>query len=250
MHPIRLAPMKIREILQHVGPETTTADMVALVDHPEADEAHVLAALRHRSLSSAAIEAVARHERWGARYAVKAAVVNHPKTPKTLALRVLSLLFWKELLRVSANYRLSMPIRVAAERRLVSQLPKLELGEKISIARSAPPRVISQLLEEASPRVIEALLRNPRLREIEILGLAENRNVSPETLRVLAQSPRWAVRLPVKLALVKNPRTPVHAALRLLGSFHKRDIARLLASGELPRIVALRAGQMAAPQST
>jgi hypothetical protein len=214
---------------------------MGLLDHPETEEAHVLAILRKRNLASTVTEAVARHERWGARYGVKAAVVNNPKTPKTLALRLVGALYWKELLRVTGNFQLSMPLRVAAENHLVERLAKLELGEKISLARSAPSRVISVLIAEAQPRVVEALLTNPRLREMEVLMVAENSKAPPETLRVIARSERWASRYPVKLALVKNPRTPVHTALGLLSSLPRQVVAKLMDWPDLPRVVYLGA---------
>jgi hypothetical protein len=134
-----------------------------------------------------------------------------------------------------------MPLRVAAEKYLVERLAKLELGEKIALARSAPPRVISILIVEAQARVIDALLTNPRLREMEVLSMAENSKVSPETLRVIARSERWASRFPIKLALVKNPRTPVHTALGLLSSLPRQVVAKLVDWPELPRVVYLGA---------
>jgi hypothetical protein len=212
-----------------------------LLDHPEAEEAHVLAVLRKRNVAGAAVETIARHERWGTRYRVKAAVVNNPKCPKTLSLRLVGGLFWKELLRVTGNFLLNMPLRVAAEQHLVERLAKLELGEKISLARSAPPRVVAVLIGEAQPRVVDALLHNPRLRETEVLNLAGNASVSPETLRVIAFNERWSTRYPVKLALVKNPRTPVHTALKLLLSLPRRTVAKLMDSSELPRVVRMGA---------
>ena len=145
---------------------------------------------------------------------------------------------------MTGNYQLSMPLRVAAEKYLVDRLAKLELGEKISLARSAPSRVITVLIAEAQARVVDALLNNPRLREMEVLSIAENSKVSPETLRVIAGSERWASRHPIRLALVKNPRTPVHTALRLLSSLPRRVVAKLMDGSELPRVVFLGAERL------
>lgn len=236
--------MDLRDLINTIGPDTPTDEMVSFLEHPDTEEAHVLAVLRKRNLPSAVIETLARNERWNGRYTVKAAIVNHPKTPKTLALRLLNLLFWKELLRTSTNFRLSMPVRIAAEGQLVTRLSKMELGEKVSLARGAPARVVSQLLEEAQPRVVEALLLNPRLREAEVVGLAERAAISSEVLRVLARSERWSSRYPVKMALVKNPRTPVHAALTLLGTLPRREVEKLVSSEALPRVVLVRANQL------
>lgn len=233
--------MGVRELLERMGPSSTVEAAAALLAHPDTEEAHVLAALRKGNLARGVIEAISRHERWSSRYTIRAAIVNHPKTPKTLALRLLNLLFWKELLRVTSNFRLSMPIRVAAERHLLDLIPKLELGEKITLARQVPLGIVLVFIKEESARVIEALLVNPRLREIEVRALAENPDTQPEVLRVVAQSSRWASREPVKLALVKNARTPVHVALRLLAQMPTQRIERLLCGHELPQVIRLGA---------
>jgi len=233
--------MGFRELLESMGPSSTVAAAAALLAHRDTEEAHVLATLRKRNLANGVIEAISRHERWSSRYAIRAAIVNHPKTRKTLALRLLNFLFWKELLKVTGNFRLSMPIRVEAERHLLNMIPKLELGEKITLARQVPLGIVLVFIKEESPRVIEALLVNPRLREIEVRALAENPDTQPEVLRAVAQSSRWAAREPVRLALVKNSRTPVHVALRLLVQMPKQRIERLLGQHELPQAVRLGA---------
>jgi hypothetical protein len=220
-----------------MGPTVEAGDVASFLEHPDTEEGHVLAALRKRDLASGAIEAVARAERWGGRAMIRAAIVNHPKTPRTLTLRLIQTLFWKELMRTTSNFRISMPVRVAAEKVLADRLPKLELGERVTLARAAPPTVIKVLLDEAHPRVIKVLLSNPKLREFEVLRLAENPRLSSDTLRVIAESDRWVCRYPIKIGLVKNPRTPVHVALRLLASLPRRNITQLVSTPDLPKVV-------------
>ena len=144
-------------------------------------------------------------------------------------------------MKVSVNFRLPMPIRVAAERHLLDRLPKLELGERITLARVAPSGVVSVLVTQNNERVIEALMTNPRLRESEVHGLTENKKASPGVLRVVAESPRWASRPAVRLALVQNGRTPVHTALRLLSPMPRDTLLRWLARYEFPTVIRLGA---------
>lgn len=233
--------MKPRDMVDRIGPHAT-ADVVApLLDHPETDESHLLRLLRKRELSSSVIEALARHDRWGRRHIVRAAVVNHPKTPRTLALRLLSLLFWKEQLKVATNMRLATPLRVAAENRLKERLPELEVGEKITMARSVPPSLVAALANEPEARLIHALLQNPRAREVDVVGIVARESTPPPVLRVVASSERWVSRPTVKLGLVRHRNTPVHVALSLLEKIPRRDLKKLVAANELPRVVALRA---------
>ena len=236
-----MSGVSLREILDSLGPHSAASDALPLLDHNEADEAHILALLRKRELATPVIEAVARHDRWNKRHVVRAAIVNHMKTPRTLALRMLSLLFWREQLRVATNIRLAMPLRVAAESRLRERLPELELGEKISMAHFAPPGLIPTLAEENHDRVIQSLLGNPRIREQEVVALARRESTSAAVLRVIAQSERWIVRPTIRTAVVSHRNTPVHVALTLVGRIPHRALRALVNGGELPPVVAIRA---------
>jgi hypothetical protein len=236
--------MLIKEILDSLGPHSAGNDAAPLLDHPEADEAHVLLLLRKRDLATPVIEAVARHDRWNKRQVVRGAIVNHVKTPRTLALRLLSLLFWREQLRVASNIRIAMPLRVAAESRLKERLPELELGEKVSIAHSAPLGLIPLLAASNQARVVQSLLRNPRMREQEVLTLVQRETTSGSVLRVVAQSERWVVRPLVTTGIVCHRNTPVHVALTLLGRMPRRTLMALVNNNELRPVVAIRARKL------
>lgn len=232
--------MRPRDWVETLGPHSEGSDVEDLLAHEETDEAHILRLLRKRELAASVLETVARHERWGRRHVVRAAVVNHPKTPRTLALRLLSLLFWKEQLRVASNLRLAMPLRIAAENRLKERLPELEAGEKIAMARSAPPSLIPILAADPNPRLVAALLVNPRMRESDVAGIVQRDTAPGPVLRVVAQSERWIHRPAIRMGIITHRQTPVHVALSLLSRLERRDLSKLARSEGLPRVVALR----------
>lgn len=238
--------MDVRELMARLGAGSSPDQARELLDHDDTEEAHLLAVLRKRDLPSSFLEAVARHERWNGRHVIKAAVVNHPQTPKTLSLRLLNQLFWKELLKVANNFRLSMPLRATAEKYLRDRLTELELGERITLARTATPGLIPGLARDKNARVIAALLNNPRLREVQVLALAEDPTSPSEILRVVGESERWASRPAVKLAVVTNRRTPVHTALRALKSMPRPAIKKLIAGDGVPPVIRLRAERILA----
>lgn len=236
--------MRPADWVEAVGPHSEPHDVEGLLDHLETDEAHILRLLRKRELAATVIETVARHERWGRRQIVRAAVVRHPKAPRTLALRLLSLLFWKEQLRVASNVRLAMPLRIAAENRLKERLPELEAGEKISMARSVPPSLIAILAADPNPRIVAALLVNPRMREADVVGIVHRDSTPGPVLRVVAQSERWIHRPAVRVGIIVHRHTPVHVALSLLSRVQRRDLRSLARAEGLPRVVALRIERM------
>ena len=134
-----------------------------------------------------------------------------------------------------------MPLRIAAEGRLKERLPELELGEKISIAHSAPAGLIPALAAESHARVIQSLLRNPRMREQQVLTLVKRETTSGSVLRVVAQSERWIVRLPIMTGIVSHRNTPVHGALTLVGRMPDQTLRALIKNNEVPPLVAIRA---------
>lgn len=236
--------MEIGEFFDKLGPHTSVAEAETFLSRTDTAEAHVLRLLRQRDLAPSVIEAVARHDRWRDRRVIRNGVVHHPKAPRTLTLRLLNFLFWRELLKVTANYRLPMPLRVAAEARLRDQLPSLETGEKISLARSAPEGLLPLLANAPDPRLIRALLANPRLKETEVVGIARREATPPPVLRVLATNERWSIRPSVRLAVVQHRNTPIHVALTLLSQCPPQVLRDLIMKNALPRVVAIRAERL------
>jgi len=239
-----VAVLTPRVLLDGLGPHSQASDVTPLLDHRESEEAHLLALLRRRELAPSIIEAVARHDRWNKRQSVRAAIVSHVKAPRTLALRLLPLLFWQEQLRVSANIRLAMPLRVAAEARLRERLPELELGERVSMARRAPVGLVPTLARDGDARVLRSLFHNPRAREQDILQVMKRDDLDADVLRVVSQSERWVVRPAIRDALVCHANTPVHVALSFLARIPKRQLESLLGEEALPRVVAIRAHEI------
>ncbi len=162
-------------------------------------------------------------------YEVRMEAARHPRTPQLLALRFIPGLYWADLVRVGLDMRLHPIVRRAAEMRLSERLPALAVGEKMAIARSASPGVLAVLRNDPTPRVIAALLENPRLTEGLLIPLLASESAAPAVLSVIASSPKWSVRYPVRLALCQNSRTPLDRALMLLPMLKRSDLAGVAA---------------------
>jgi len=104
----------------------------------------------------------------------------------------------------------------------------LTLGERKAIARKNDRDLIARVLRDPHPDVIRILLGNPCVTEDDIVRLCARRPVSVEVLREISRSTKWVVRYRVKLALVKNPLTPLEVGLQLaphLARQHAREIS-------------------------
>jgi hypothetical protein len=96
-------------------------------------------------------------------------------------------------------------------------------------AASASFEEIPLFVHDPSSKVVLALFENRDLTEEHILIVANRKNLSPEVLNAIYKDVRWSESYPVRLALAKNPKTPLFTALsiaRFLRLFDLADLAR------------------------
>jgi len=101
--------------------------------------------------------------------------------------------------------------------------------QRIALAANAAENEITLLVHDLSPRVIRALLENRNITEEHILIIANRKNLPAEVLDRIFRDRRWTESYPVRLALAKNPKTPLFTALsiaRFLRLFDLADLAR------------------------
>ena len=85
--------------------------------------------------------------------------------------------------------------------------------QRIALAENAAENEIALLMHDLSPRVIRALLKNRNITEEHILIIANRKNLPAEVLDRIFRDLRWTESYPVRLALAKNPKTPLFTAL-------------------------------------
>lgn len=96
-------------------------------------------------------------------------------------------------------------------------------------AAGASEEEIPLFVHDPSSKVVLALFENRNLTEEHILIIANRKNLSPQVLNILSKDVRWSESYRVRLALAKNPKMPLFAALsvaRYLRLFDLADLAR------------------------
>lgn len=183
-------------------------------------------------------------------YEVRAALARHPRTPRTAALRFVPGLYWRDLLEIGLDVKVTPTVRRAADTYLLRRLPGLAVGERIAIARRAGVAVLERLRADASPRVITALLENPRLTEEIILPMAASVKATPRALNLVAASPRWGRRYNLRVALSRNPQTPFQDLFEILPTLQSRDLEAVIEVAEHASIVHHRAATLLAERNS
>jgi hypothetical protein len=220
----------------------------ALLDEAPFDDVQLLALLR-RAVPAAFLEELGRTPPWSDHPRMMGAIVTSPRCPGALALRLVPSLFWSDLVVVAGTPRVASAVRNRAEALLCDLLPEMRLGERMTLAKRAPTRVLRMLLGEGEARVLEAALINPRLREEDLLAAIRDARATPALFEAIAASFRWRESYAVRLALVLQPRTPLGIALSQITSLVPRDLRRVSETRELRPLLQAAARRAAEPRS-
>jgi len=109
-------------------------------------------------------------------------------------------------------------------------------GKRIELAASASEDELSLLVHDPSPRVILSMLGNRNVTEEHILIVANRKNLPPEVLSAIFSDKRWSESYPVRLALAKNPKTPLFTALSIARFLRLFDLVELSRNQLVPAI--------------
>ncbi len=206
--------------------------LIAALRNPELDSRHLLALLKRREIE-AVITAIYAGKRVMEAYAVKFALVAHPDTPVHIAQTLLPLLYVFDLLKLCTLPGISADIRLAAERKIVQQIPTQPLGNKSTLARRGTAAILDALLREGGQNVLEACLDNPRLKEGSLHQFLASSLATAEAVSTVARNSRWKNRPNIRLAILKNPRTPLICYTAFLPGLSTATLRDLLASPRL-----------------
>jgi len=157
--------------------------------------------------------------------------------PLSRAMDLMATLPWTSLLALAQSPRTPPMIRRHAEKKLVHQIPRMTLGEKIAFARRIHRTLVKSLLPLAEGRVLTALLDNPRLVENDVLVMVHTHHAPAEFYAEIARHRRWGLYYGVRRALAESPRTPLPIALSALVQLPGRDLRELMRRRDVPQAV-------------
>ncbi len=220
----RFAPTDDLQLLVHASDEET---LLALLENPRNEEPHISQMLERLDLSANVLTAIAEKGKWTASEGVRLRLARHPRTPRRLAMALLRQLYLFDLVRVSLLPSTPAEIRRVAEELVITRVPQLPVGQKLTLARRGPARVAGALLAEGHPQAIKLALANAFLTESQILKVLAKPGVPERVVAAISQHPRWAVQYNVRVALVRNQYTPVPVILAFLPNLTLRDLKDL-----------------------
>jgi hypothetical protein len=207
--------------------ETDEQTLLALLENPAVEEPHVIQMLERLDLSANVLAAIAEKGKWTASEGVRLRLARHPRTPRRFALALLRQLYLFDLVRLSLLPSTPAEIKRVAEELIVTRVPHLPVGQKLTLARRGTSRVAGALLAEGHPQAIKLTLANAFLTESQILKVLAKPGVPERVVAAIAQHPKWSVQYNVRVALIRNPHTPVPVVLAFLPNLTVRDLKDL-----------------------
>ncbi len=116
-------------------------------------------------------------------------------------------------------------------------MDQLSLPERIKLALTCGREERIALLRGPHRQLQLHVLKNPRITVDEVQWAARLPTLAPDALKLISEQPEWSQNASVASALVKNPRTPLPLALRLLPRLAASEIRSIAKGNGRPPIV-------------
>jgi hypothetical protein len=213
--------------LQALIHEAGEAALLAVLENPNVGEPHVTEMLERLDLPASVLAAVAEKAKWTSSEGIRLRLARHPRTPRRISLALLRQLFLFDLVRVSLLPSAPAEIRRVAEEIIITRVPHLPAGEKLTLARRGSARVAGALLAEGHPQAIKLALANAFLSESQVLKVLAKPGVPERVVSAVANHPKWSSQYNVRAALVRNAHTPAAIVRAILPHLTLRDLKEM-----------------------
>jgi len=193
-----------------------------------------LSLLKRPDLPAETLEQLANNRTVAKHRKLRLALVGHPKTPPRISLPLMRQLYTFDLMKVALTPVVPADVKLAADEALCNRMETISSGEKLSLARRGSGRVAGALLLDAEARVVLAALENARLTEPAIVRALMRPEASTAFVEAVCRHPRWSLRRPVRVALLRNEKTPMARAVEFARSILPAQVREILHNSRLP----------------
>jgi hypothetical protein len=201
--------------------------------HGGLSEDAVLALLARADLPASELEALAQNREVLRSRKISMAIVMHAHTPRHVSLPLIRNLFTLELMKVTLHPMTPADIKRAGEEVMMTRLPGISTGERLTVARRASGRVAAALLCDAEPRIIRAALDNGRLVEADVVKALMRQKSPAAFVEAVCHHPGWSVRREVRKAALRNQHTPLCVVLQFARGLHPGELREILNGSNL-----------------
>jgi hypothetical protein len=149
----------------------------------------------------------------------------------------MKLLYLFDLVRVAQKPGVPTDVKLVAEETILKRIETTPLGEKITLARRGSGRVAARLLAMGDRELIRAALDNPFLTEADLLRALSLQSLPSLVVELIAENDKWSSHYYLRLALIRNPSTPLNRVLAFLPDIALNDLRELCLDRRMPEPV-------------
>ena len=197
-------------------------------------EEAALAILRRPDVPASVLEQLGKNGNVLKHRKVKLALVEHPKTPRHVSVPLVRQLYTFDLMQVALTPVVPADVKLAADEALCNRMETVSSGEKLTLAHRASGRVAGELLLDAEVRVMQAALQNSRLTETAIVHALMRPEAPAALVEAVAHHPQWSLRREVRLALLRNEKTPMARVVEFARGIPAGELREILQGSQLP----------------
>ena len=226
------------EILERLIHSTDEADLRAAAANPHLNEDLALSLLKRRDLSANVLQELAKNTEALKMRSILVALVCHPRTPRFISLPASRTLHTFEMMNVALQPAVPADLKIAVEQSIIDRLENMSLGERITLAKRGSTRIAERLLRDPESQIVQLALVNSHLTEACVVRtLMSEEDVDERFVKLVAGHPKWSLRTDVRAALLRNPKTPMGVAIKIVHQL-PADVARdALQNSNLPTSV-------------
>jgi hypothetical protein len=136
------------------------------------------------------------------------------------------------------------PLEEGKRLTLMQRVMKMSISQKIKLATLGNKEARGLLLRDSNKLVALAVIHSPRITDGEVHAVANNRAANDDVLRVIYNNREWLKSYTLKLALVKNPKTPLPVSMKFLSTLRESEIKDLARNKNVPSTIQSQAKKM------
>jgi len=149
-----------------------------------------------------------------------------------------------ELAPLEAEAAPGAPGRDGREERDEKDWDRMSVPAKIRAATLGNASTRAKAIRSPNRLVAMAAIKAPGVKDMEAVHYAGNQNLPEDVIRFIASKREWTKLYGVKVALCRNPKTPLVEATRLIASLREKDIQVLAKSKGVPSALAAQARKL------
>ena len=204
--------------------EGDEAALLALLENPHVEEPHICQMLERLDLPASVLAAVASEGKWTSSEGIRLRLARHPHTPRRISLTLLRQLYLFDLVRLSLLPSAPAEVRRMADEIIITRVPHVPVGQKLTLARRGSARVAGALLAEGHPQAVQLALANAFLTESQVLKVLAKPGLPERVVAAIARDSKWSCQYNVRVALVRNVHTPTLVVRAILPNLTLRDL--------------------------